>query len=59
MSHSFKSYSAKPSFAQFKESTNSSDYITQKKIQNLKNQQMQVTILFKKIYNIHCIIAMK
>jgi len=35
MSHSFKSYPAKPSFAQFKEPINSSDYITQKKIQNL------------------------
>jgi hypothetical protein len=35
MLRSFKSYPAKPSFAQFKESRNSSDYITQKKIQNL------------------------
>jgi hypothetical protein len=44
MSHSFKSYPAKPSFAQFKEPTNSSDYITQKKIQNL----------FKSYYTKNC-----
>lgn len=44
MSHSFKSYPAKPCFAQFKEPTNSSDYITQKKIQNL----------FKSFHTIPC-----
>jgi len=31
MSHSFKSYPAKPCFAQFKEPTNAGDYISKKK----------------------------
>jgi len=37
MSHSFKSYPAKPCFAQFKEPINASDYITQKKMLAQKN----------------------
>ena len=32
MSHSFKSYPAKPCFAEFKEPTNAGDYISKKKI---------------------------